>query len=139
MTGSHLTETEFYQKGGMGERVHAWEDLKVQGTEQIVSTEAYIRKGLQGIVISNGKQAANAKARPVDQEPGVYTSFQAEQEVTQKKNYRSFVSRAQCRVVLNIWGFPIKYFKDLKELLCGILGAVMGMWISVDFVMLHHS
>lgn len=118
------SESMMYTRAGVGDRIIASEDLKIDG--KLDSTLEFIRKGLQSHKVDLRPIPAEDKIRYFKLPPSLLSCMS-----TMPRKFSQVVpiiSRVHCRSVQELWGFPIKFFKDLKELLSVMLDSVRGMF-----------
>jgi len=125
-------EAEMYDAAGMGDRVYSSEDLDESCTLKV-------RDGLNAESLHEATEwnerfqalmlrSRGAQERTESQEPFTYLNC------TEPPDYGIFnhlddhvpACRVQARLLLEEWGFPLKYFLNLRELLGAIRGAVKG-------------
>ncbi|KAF8344955.1 hypothetical protein F5887DRAFT_236522 [Amanita rubescens] len=123
-------EAEMYDAAGMGDRVYSSEDLDESCTLKV-------RDGLNAESLHEATEwnerfqtlmlrSRSAQERTESQEPFTYLNC------TESPDYGIFyhlddhvpACRVQARLLLEEWGFPLKYFLNLRELLGAIRGAV---------------
>ncbi len=121
-----------YDAADMGGRVYSSEDLDESCTLKV-------RNGLNAESLHEATEwnerfqalmlrSRSAQERTESQEPFTYLNC------TEPPNYGIFnhlenydpAHRVQARLLLEEWGFPLKYFLNLRELLGAIQGAVKG-------------
>lgn len=111
------------------ERIFSYEDVKIDGHAHAIST--HIRHNLVA-----GSRVGLKRPAPDDaddtktlesMEPFAYIHIRDEKvHIMFSPNGLSPTCRTQCRIVMNVYGWPVKYFKDLPEFARTIRDAIIG-------------
>lgn len=114
-------------------RIYSFEDVKVAGS--VDSTLEFIRNKL---VISGPHEwdvpvsAGEKRPREEHEEPFLYISMLDEHQrvkMTTGLEAEPPISRAHTRILMETWGWPVKFFTDIIELLSVIRDSIKGMTV----------
>ncbi len=112
-------------------RITLYEDAIID--DMVDRTGAFIRAGLSDSLPPVDKQRPGAKRpRLESEERFLHVASTDDDEIDRitTPRMRAFVSRVHTRVIMSTYGWPLKYFATLKELLVVFLNGVQGMIVS---------
>ncbi|KAF9031202.1 hypothetical protein BDZ89DRAFT_1111886 [Hymenopellis radicata] len=121
-------------------RITLCEDAVID--DMVDRTGSFIRAGLSASLPPGDNQERGTKrARAESEEPFLHVASTNDDEIeritTPRK--REYVSRVHTRVIMSTYGWPLKYFATLKELLSVFLNGVQGHAYLYENGLLHRD
>lgn len=109
--------------------VHSSEDVQVGG--ELDATISCIRRGLELYDYAPESKAQKRDHRDAFEETKLYGVTVNQDQVYYSQETKRPISRTHNRILLSTYGWPIKYFLDLLELLQILKDSIQGNVISI--------
>ncbi|KAF8998468.1 hypothetical protein BDZ89DRAFT_1083195 [Hymenopellis radicata] len=139
------SEGEFYNEAKGSDcshlgRITLCEDAVID--DMVDRTGSFIRAGLSASLPPGVNQERGTKrARAESEEPFLHVASTNDDEIERitTPREREYVSRVHTRVIMSTYGWPLKYFATLKELLSVFLNGVQGHAYLYENGLLHRD